>query len=88
MKPEELVDLVSDLNSELYAQLKDEEHPVVKYMTDGNCDVIEFLDGVLWTSEDVHDEWDPECTRKIEDLGKFIRGKINTVVGKVSMIKL
>jgi hypothetical protein len=88
MKPQEIIDVIDKINQDLNEQL--EENGMIftlSYSTNGYVDIIEFLDNVIWNSEDDCRDWIDEGYTQ-EDLETYIRREINKLVDFIKVIKL
>ena len=89
MKPNEIVDLVEQLNYELYDSCKNlvENYGLCfEFKTCGYVHCIEFLGMVVWNSED--DPRDYTENDEYEDLEVYLRRISQVILEKLCKVKL
>ena len=81
------IDLVYELNEELFEKYADQVSGFFEYNTDGYSHLIKFGGFVLWNSED-DDRSYVEKTDEYEPLEPFIRKEFNRMIDQLKKLKL
>lgn len=80
-----VVEVVDELNDWLFATDETLEYPF-SFSSDGNCEVIEFGEHVLWCSENDEREY-IESEDDYEPLLGFVKKQFNAWVDKLQTLK-
>lgn len=86
MKPNEIVEIVGNLNGELWNNLKSLDDFVKAefvYTTNGIVDVVKVADIHIWNSDDDPRHWNEE-TEEYEDLETFLKKEYNKLLKGLS----
>ena len=90
MKPNEIAEIVGNLNGELWANLKSPDDFVKAefvYTTNGFVDIIKVADIHIWNSDDDLRYWDSD-TEEYEDLETFLKKEYNKLIKELSPFKI
>jgi len=84
MKPEEIINIVTELNNELYKDSPElyENGLGYIYLTDGFVDIVKFNDYVVYNSED----YDEEFIVKIGGFKNYVMNERNRYIGMLNKI--
>jgi hypothetical protein len=86
MKSWDIINIVSNLNNEIYEQIENNEMNYLDYLTDGYVEIIEFIGYPIWNSEDDNRKWINDHER--EDLETYLRNEITNLIQKLNTINL
>jgi hypothetical protein len=86
MKTDELLDLIENLNSEMYDILQYEEFCGFAFRSSGLCSAINFLSQPVWCSENDEREYDANYEDEREPMEGFLRRRANEEIAKISRL--
>lgn len=87
MKSQEIIDIISKLNDEIYKITKN-EYIYFNYITNRLVDIIEFLDYPIWNSEIDERKYLNDNNDTQEDLETYLRREVNNFIKDIRKIKL
>lgn len=82
----EFIEIVSNLNQEIFDKLDNEYEYGFSYSTDGYSDSIMYGETIIWHSEMDDREW-IEDKNDYEDFEPFIKKKFNDFINKLDLLK-